>query len=373
MKFIENLNFVAHVCLLTVHCMFRFADLMTYRIICDHLHFLLIFIKFSFFFNHYDIRLLQRQTEILETLKSEILVLNSSLTTYIKNAPKIDSFDDDIRAFDANDTKTKKIPRKEVENPRVEYIENDGMRRDVSEGQKSENLRNELLNENKKSKLNSPEVLENEEAKEAEKEEKGEEEEEEEEEKEDRVNVFFSKVANLIAPPDDNNNNENENGDDGDDVIAENRTIRKTKIGSAQQKRVKFARTSGKALRNVGRNIMKSASDALGFWVGLGFDEMEIEGETDVEIVDNSELEYVQQKSSTNKNQIYASLPSNSDQVRSKIHQIPDIIEIESKDNESLRSIIENNSIVALESTPKKITKSPFYVQNSIKKNGLTP
>jgi hypothetical protein len=315
--------------------------------------------------------LLQRQTEILETLKSEILALNSSLTTYIKNAPRIDNFDDDVSAFDANDTKTKKIPRKEIETSRVEYIENDGMRRDTSEGQKSENLRNELLNENKKSKLNSPEVLENEKV-----EEETEKEEEEEEEREDRVNVFFSKVANLIAPPDNDNNsdeNENENGDDVDDVIAENKTIRKTKVGSAQQKRVKFARTSGKALRNVGRNIMKSASDALGFWVGLGFDEIEIEGETDIEIVDNSELEYVQQKSSTNKNQIYTSLPSNSDQTRSKIHQIPDIIEIESKDNESLRSIIENDSIVALESTPKKITKSPFYVQNSIKKNGLTP
>ena len=318
---------------------------------------------------------MQRQTEILETLKSEILVLNSSLTTYIKNAPKIDNFDDDLRAFDANDTKTKKIPRKEIEIPRVEYIDNDGMRRDVSSGQRSENLRNELLNENKKSKSNSPEVRENEKVEETEKEEKGEEEEEDEDEKEDRVNVFFSKVANLIAPPNNNNNNdENENGDDGDDVIAGNKTIRKTKVGSAQQKRVKFARTSGNALRNVGRNIMKSASDALGFWVGLGFDEIEIEGgETDIKIVDNGELEFVQQKSSTNKNQIYTSLPSNSDQIRSKIHQIPDIIEIESKDNESLRSIIENNSIVALESTPKKIAKSPFYVQNSIKKNGLTP
>jgi hypothetical protein len=300
-----------------------------------------------------------------------------SLTTYIKNAPKIDNFDDDVRAFDANDTKTKKIPRKEIEDPRVEYLENDGMRRETSAGQKSENLRNELLNENKKSKLNPPEVLENEEVEETGKEEKGEEEEEEEEEREDRVNVFFSKVANLIAPPDNNNNNNDDdeggNGDDGDNVIAENKTIRKTKIGSAQQKRVKFARTSGKALRNVGRNIMKSASDALGFWVGLGFDEIELKGENDIEIVDNSKSEYVQQKISTDKNQIYTSLPSNSDQIRSKIHQIPDMIEIESKDNVSIRSIIENNSIVALESTPKKITKSPFYVQNSIKKNGLTP
>ena len=120
---------------------------------------------------------------------------------------------------------------------------------------------------------------------------------------------------------------------------------------------------------------MKTASDALGFWVGLGFDEMEVEGEveTDVEVVDKSDIEYVQQKTITNSNQIYASLPSNSDQIISKIHQIPDIIEIEPKDNEPLRSIIENNSIVALESTPKKIMKSRFYVQNSIKKNGMTP
>lgn len=317
--------------------------------------------------------MLQRQTEILETLKNEILVLNSSLTTYIKNAPRIDSFDDDISTFDTNDAETKRIPRQDIEIPRVEYIENDGMRRDISVGQKSENSRNELYNAKKKSGSTSPEVLENEKVETDE--EVRDEDEDEEEEKEDRVNMFFSKVANLIAPPDNNNDNDNDNGDDGDKVIAENKTIRKTRIGSAQQKRVKFARTSGKALRNVGRNLMKSASDALGFWVGLGFDEIEIEGEgeTDVVIVDKSDFEYVQQKSSTNENQMYSTLPSNSGQIRSKIHQIPDIIEIESRDNESLRSVIEDNAIVALESTPKKMTKSPFYVQNSINRNGKTP
>ena len=327
---------------------------------------------FSSFFiscKNCDIRLLKRQTEILETLKNEILVLNSSLLTYLKNAPRIDNFDDDIRAFDTNNSKTKKIPLQEIESPKMEYIENDGMTRDVTVGQKTENSRNEMLNERKKSVPTSPEVIENQPAETKEEEEDG------DEEKEDRVNMFFSKVANLIAPPNNNDNDNGDDGDDGDTVIAGNKTIRRTKIGSAQQKRIKFARTSGKALRNVGRNLMKTASDALGFWVGLGFDEMEVEGEveTDVEVVDKSDIEYVQQKTITNSNQIYASLPSNSDQIISKIHQIPDIIEIEPKDNEPLRSIIENNSIVALESTPKKIMKSPFYVQNSIKKNGMTP
>ena len=302
------------------------------------------------------LRLLQKQAEALETLKSEILILNSSVTAYMLSAPKINNLDDDISSSDAINLKRNKISNKSTEVPSFVYYDDYDMRSDndnTARQPKKDFSKKEILDKNAQPLSTSSNKLE-----------------EVVEREEDKVNIFFSKVANLISPPDSSNNNNNNNGsndnyitDDNDDMIDEDKTIRKTKIGSAQQKRLKFARTSGKAIRTVGRNIMKSASDALGFWVGLGFDEIELDGEKDIdiEIVDENDIDFIQERSNMNTNQFYTSLPPS----------IPDIIDIQAKENEKLRLMTENDSIEVVESAPRKVLKSPFYVQNSIKKDGI--
>ena len=64
----------------------------------------------------------------------------------------------------------------------------------------------------------------------------------------------------------------------------EQKKVTVVKPGSAQKKRVKFARTSGRLLRNIGGALAKSATDTLGFWVGLGFDEIEVVENDDVRV-----------------------------------------------------------------------------------------
>ena len=55
-------------------------------------------------------------------------------------------------------------------------------------------------------------------------------------------------------------------------------------INLAQKNRIKMARKSGRIIRNFGGVLAKSATDTLGFWVGLGFDdEEEEEGEKEEE------------------------------------------------------------------------------------------
>ena len=297
-------------------------------------------------------RLLQEQAEVLEILKSEILILNSSVTAYMLSAPKINNLDDDISSSDAINMKRNKIRDKSTEIPSFVYYDDYDMKGDNAARQpKSDFSKKEILDKNTQLPVStSSRQLE-----------------EGEEREEDKVNIFFSKVANFIAPPNSNNdsNDDDDISDEYDVIIDENKTIKKTKIGSAQQKRVKFARTSGKAIRTVGRNIMKSASDALGFWVGLGFDEIEIEDENDnddIEIEDENDINFIQERSSMTTNQFYTSLPPS----------IPNIIDIQAKQNEKLRLVTENNSIEIVESSPRKVLKSPFYVQNSIKKDGIS-
>lgn len=297
-------------------------------------------------------RLLQEQAEVLEILKSEILILNSSVTAYMQSAPKINNLDDDISSSDAINMKRNKIRDKSTEIPSFVYYDDYDMKGDNAARQpKSDFSKKEILDKNTQLPVStSSRQLE-----------------EGEEREEDKVNIFFSKVANFIAPPNSNNdsNDDDDISDEYDVIIDENKTIKKTKIGSAQQKRVKFARTSGKAIRTVGRNIMKSASDALGFWVGLGFDEIEIEDENDnddIEIEDENDINFIQERSSMTTNQFYTSLPPS----------IPNIIDIQAKQNEKLRLVTENNSIEIVESSPRKVLKSPFYVQNSIKKDGIS-
>ena len=297
-------------------------------------------------------RLLQEQAEVLEILKSEILILNSSVTAYMLSAPKINNLDDDISSSDAINMKRNKIRDKSTEIPSFVYYDDYDMKGDNAARQpKSDFSKKEILDKNTQLPVStSSRQLE-----------------EGEEREEDKVNIFFSKVANFIAPPNSNNdsNDDDDISDEYDVIIDENKTIKKTKIGSAQQKRVKFARTSGKAIRTVGRNIMKSASDALGFWVGLGFDEIEIEDENDnddIEIEDENDINFIQERSSMTTNQFYTSLPPS----------IPNIIDIQAKQNEKLRLVTENNSIEIVESAPRKVLKSPFYVQNSIKKDGIS-
>lgn len=297
-------------------------------------------------------RLLQEQAEVLEILKSEILILNSSVTAYMLSAPKINNLDDDISSSDAINMKRNKIRDKSTEIPSFVYYDDYDMKGDNAARQpKSDFSKKEILDKNTQLPVStSSRQLE-----------------EGEEREEDKVNIFFSKVDNFIAPPNSNNdsNDDDDISDEYDVIIDENKTIKKTKIGSAQQKRVKFARTSGKAIRTVGRNIMKSASDALGFWVGLGFDEIEIEDENDnddIEIEDENDINFIQERSSMTTNQFYTSLPPS----------IPNIIDIQAKQNEKLRLVTENNSIEIVESAPRKVLKSPFYVQNSIKKDGIS-
>lgn len=297
------------------------------------------------------LRLLQKQAEAIETLKSEILILNSSVTAYMLSVPKINNLDDDISSLDANNILRNNIPNKSTEVPSFVYYDDYDMKSDNDNSArqpKSDFSKKEILDKNTQPSSASSNKLE-----------------EGDEREEDQVNIFFSKVANFIAPPNSKDDSNDDITDEYDDIVDEDKTIRKTKIGSAQQKRVKFARTSGKAIRTVGRNIMKSASDALGFWVGLGFDEIELDGEKDIdieiEIVDENDIDFIQERSSMNTNQFYTSLPPS----------IPDIIDIQAKENEKLRLMTENNSIEIVESAPRKVLKSPFYVQNSIKKDGI--
>ena len=74
------------------------------------------------------------------------------------------------------------------------------------------------------------------------------------------VSSFFSKILNNLS-----------NTAETDD------------INLAQKNRIKMARKSGRIIRNIGGVLVRSATDTLGFWVGLGFDaEEEEENEVDL-------------------------------------------------------------------------------------------
>ena len=74
------------------------------------------------------------------------------------------------------------------------------------------------------------------------------------------VSSFFSKILNNLS-----------NTAETDD------------INLAQKNRIKMARKSGRIIRNFGGVLARSATDTLGFWVGLGFDAEE-EEENDVDL-----------------------------------------------------------------------------------------
>ena len=61
-------------------------------------------------------------------------------------------------------------------------------------------------------------------------------------------------------------------------------------INLAQKNRIKMARKSGRIIRNFGGVLAKSATDTLGFWVGLGFDDEEEEEEGEKEEEKEAEL-----------------------------------------------------------------------------------
>ena len=112
-------------------------------------------------------------------------------------------------------------------------------------------------------------------------------------EKDNRVSALFGKmIKNLSAviSEEDEGKYQNQNTEENDDNYmkyndgVEKKKVKVVKPGSAQKKRVKFARTSGRLLRNIGGALAKSATDTLGFWVGLGFDEIEVVEDDDVRV-----------------------------------------------------------------------------------------
>ena len=82
------------------------------------------------------LRLLQKQAEVLETLKSEILILNSSVTAYMLSAPRINNSDDDISSSDAINMKRNKIPNERTEIPSFVYYDDYDMKSDFSKKKK---------------------------------------------------------------------------------------------------------------------------------------------------------------------------------------------------------------------------------------------
>ena len=110
-------------------------------------------------------------------------------------------------------------------------------------------------------------------------------------ERENPVSALFGKViknlSTVISEDDDGEYQNKKRGENDDNYInyidgVEKKKVTVVKPGSAQKKRVKFARTSGRLLRNIGGALAKSATDTLGFWVGLGFDEIEVVEDDDV-------------------------------------------------------------------------------------------
>lgn len=79
---------------------------------------------------------------------------------------------------------------------------------------------------------------------------------------------------------------------------------------SAQKNRLKIARKSGRIIRNFGGVLAKSATDTLGFWVGLGFDDDGEEEELEVEDssgrgVANADRKRVRQQMNDNQDSEY--------------------------------------------------------------------
>jgi hypothetical protein len=192
--------------------------------------------------------MLKVQVEVLESLTVKISAVSSTLASRLESASDVLKKDD--RTVDQNTVnRNEEISAKTSRVTSASRVESGDNR---AQGN-SEKRRYQQSDEEKRSRI---------------------------EEKEDEGNVnddvegpissFFSNIMDNISGKD---------NEEIDNKIANSEKNKKLKIkpGTAQQKRVNLARQSGRALRGMGGALAKTAADTLGFWVGLGFDEVEVE------------------------------------------------------------------------------------------------
>jgi hypothetical protein len=191
-------------------------------------------------------RLLKEQVEVLESLTVKLSTVSSTLAARIDSAPEV--LRKDPQTVDQNEIYRKEeISVKTNGEASTSRIESS----DERAGSSSEKRRYQQRDEELRSRID---------------------EDEENDDIEGPISSFFSNIMENIS---------RQGSEESDGKIADSEKNKKKKIkpGTAQQKRVNLARQSGRAIRDIGGALAKTAADTLGFWVGLGFDEVEIEEE----------------------------------------------------------------------------------------------
>jgi hypothetical protein len=190
--------------------------------------------------------LLKEQVEVLESLTVKMSSVSSTLAARIESASEV--LRKDEKTVDQNE-----INRKEEISVKTDRVASTSRVESGDEraGSSSEKRRYQQSDEELGSRK---------------------EEEEENVDVEGPISSFFSNIIDNIS---------GQASEDSDSKITNSDKNKKQKIkpGTAQQKRVNLARQSGRAIRDMGGALAKTAADTLGFWVGLGFDEVEIEEE----------------------------------------------------------------------------------------------
>jgi hypothetical protein len=200
-------------------------------------------------FHHYDsVRLLKEQVEVLESLTVKMSSVSSTLAARIESASEV------LRK-DEKTVHQNEINRKEeisVKTDRVASTSRVESGDERAGSSSSEKRRYQQSDEELRSRK--------------------EEEEKNDDDVEGPISSFFSNIMDNIS---------GQGSEDSDSKMTNSDKSKKQKIkpGTAQQKRVNLARQSGRAIRDMGGALAKTAADTLGFWVGLGFDEVEIEDE----------------------------------------------------------------------------------------------
>lgn len=194
------------------------------------------------------LRSLKEQVRVLESLTVKIVTASSTLASRVESASEI--FKNDEATADQNEINEKKEISVKSDGVSGASKGDSSDKREVAE---SSSEKRAYRQSNEEPRSRKEEDVENENVN-----------------LEDSISSFFTNVMNNISGQDrvksDINNMAN----------PEKKKKQRIKLGSAQQKRVDLARQSGQAIRDMSGALAKTATDTLGFWVGLGYDELEV-------------------------------------------------------------------------------------------------